>query len=421
MFKKIKYFDFLDFISIFKFCLSREINKFEKDFAKYIGTKFAIGTSFGRTALYLGLRAAELKGQDVIIPAFTCSVVRHAVIMAGAKPIFVDINPDTFEYNFDALKKSITTDTKAIILTHYFGRVSRDIDKIIQIAKLNKLLLIEDCAHSLGGEYRARKIGTYGTFSIFSLTKNMINFGGGVLVTDDDTIYQNARTILNKEKLSLKKRIFDFPLILSYGLEQIINKLIFDRPKKSIYKWWLIHLPKYMFLNTRRYLIHLIKFPISITKSNIKHVQDNKAADNNPIIGVQHYKQDIGMPPVIATLSRTQLRKTNAITDKKKKIFRRFVNLHCCDSKLLDEPEFKDVFSFLVLRFPNHNIYQLIEKSKKCSLQLKGTWPTHQKIWEQQDTVNLRKIEKDILTWNITPNVYEKEINTLINFLSEYS
>ena len=141
--QNVKYFDFADLFASFKWVWSNEKAIFEKEFAEYIGAKFAIGTSYGRTALYLGLKAMDVKNMEVIIPAFICTVVRHAVTMAGGSPRFVDINIEDFNLNLDDLKQKISDKTKAIILTHYFGRVARNIEEVIQVAKENNIVLIE--------------------------------------------------------------------------------------------------------------------------------------------------------------------------------------------------------------------------------------------------------------------------------------
>ncbi len=216
-----------------KWLFSNANSKFGREFAEYIGRKHVINTSFGRTAIYLGLRAIDVLNKEVIIPKFTCTVVRQAVIMAGATPVFVDIDYDNFGFDINDLKQKITKNTKAIIATHYFGRVVGNFEEIIKITKQNNLLLVEDCAHSLGAEYKGKRVGTFGDFSIFSLTKNMINFGGGVLSTNSDIIFNSALRIAIEEKKSIKKRILDFPMVLAYGLEQMINKVIFTELKEA--------------------------------------------------------------------------------------------------------------------------------------------------------------------------------------------
>lgn len=412
----MKYFDFHDLCSSFKWMWRNEKEVFEEDFAHYIGIKYAIGTSFGRAALYLGLRAIDIREKEIIIPAFICTVVRHVVVLAGGIPRFVDVNAKNFTIDLDDLKRQISKKTKAIVLVHYFGRVARNIHEVIQIAKQHNLILIEDCAHSLGAEYKGKKIGTFGDFAIFSLTKGMLNCGGGVLVTNNYNIYRTVRRILEKEKKHLKQRIVDFPIIVAYGLTQAINKFIFDRVRKSIFKWWLINLPKLIYV-IRNYIINLVKLPSSMIRFKIKR----KSYNARDTIGGTYnsYEENIHMETIIASLARTHLRKINSFIQQRKKICNHLTSLENYHFTDFDEFIFKDVYTYAVLRFPNSDIFELIEKCKKSGLLLRATWPTHQEIWENQDTENLRIIEKEFLTWDVNPMVTEHEMKRFIQIVSE--
>lgn len=394
-------------------------SKFAKEFAEYIGTKHAINTSFGRTAIYLGLRAVNVSDKEVIIPAFTCTVVRHAVTMAGATPIFVDIDYETFDFDIHDLKQKITKNTKAIILTHYFGRVVRNLEEIIEIAKQYNLILVEDCAHSLGAEYKGKKIGTFGDLSIFSLTKNMINFGGGVLATDNDAIVNNALHLVQEDKKSLIKRILDFPMILAYGFEQAIDKLIFDRVKKNLFKWWLIYLPDFCLVRLRRYIIHIVKLPLLIKKLKSKKKQPINSLQGKRQ-GVQRYEQGVHMEPIIASLARSQLKKIDSLIAQRKRIYSLCDHFTIFPLKESSGIQCKDVYTYLILRFIDRDIHNVIAECKKQGLLLRATWPTHQKIWKNQSTKTLSKIEKEIVFWNVSPMLDEKEYVKFYEILSEY-
>lgn len=414
----MKYFDANDLYASLKLIGNNETAQFEKEFAHYIGAKHAIATSFGRTSLYLGLRAVDVVKKEVIIPAFICTVVRHAVVAAGGIPRFVDVDLDDLTINLDDLKGNISEQTKAIILVHYFGRVARNINDVIQIARRNNLILIEDCAHSLGAEYNGRKVGTFGDFSIFSLTKSMINFGGGMLVTNDHNIYRNAKNILDQQKTHLRKRIVECPLIVAYGFEQAIDKLIFDRFRKSIFKWWLIALPRILLIS-RQYIIKLVK--LALATINFKRrkrnypVYDDKGSSSNG------YVQSIHMEPIIASLARTQLRKVDYLNQRRKEVASNLSKLSNYHLRDLDGFVGKDVYTHVVLTFPNSDIFDIIEKCKNRGLLLRPTWPTHQKLWKNQDTTNVKKIEKEFLTWNVNPMVTDREIQRFHQIITEIS
>jgi len=411
----MKYFAFRDIISCIKWIFHDDRAMFEKEFADYVGTHFALGTSFGRTALYAGLKAIDVLGGEVIISTFTCTVVRHAVTMAGATPIFVDINLANLNFNLDDLKKKISEKTKAIVLTHYFGRVARNMDNVIQIAEQNNIALIEDCAHSLGAEYKDRKIGTFGLFSIFSLTKNTINFGGGVLVTDNYSIYQDAKKILDNERISLKQRIVDFPMILAYGLEQMIDRLIFDRINKNIFKWWIIHLP-HILLRMRQYIISFIKLPFLFFMPNRKKKKQHYQTPN--VAAPERYRQGLLMEPLIASLARTQLCKIDGLIELRKKTYLDLCKIERIFFNNSENIAFKDVYTHMVLQFNDSDIFDTIKKCKKQGLLLRATWPTHQKLWLNQDTKNVRPIEKEILTWNVNPMLEQDERNKFIKIVN---
>ena len=125
----------------------------------------------GRLALYETLKALNFKENDeVIIQAFTCSVVPEAITACKLKPIFVDINKD-FTLDIDNLKKKINSKTKAIVIQHTFG-IPADIDEIKGIAKEKDIFLIEDCAHTIGGLYKNKLLGTFGDVAFFSLGRS---------------------------------------------------------------------------------------------------------------------------------------------------------------------------------------------------------------------------------------------------------
>lgn len=410
----MRYFDFGDFVSCCKWVVNNELGKFEKYFAQYLGVKYAIGTSFGRTALFVGLKAIDVKNFEIILPAFCCTVVRHAVSLAGAKPVFVEVNFDTFDYDLKDLQKKINKKTRAIILTHYFGRVSSNINQIIKLTKTHNVKLIEDCAHSLGAEYNGKKIGTFGDISIFSLTKNMLNFGGGVLVTSNQEIYEKARSILAMDKTSFKKRVVDFPLIISYGFEQIIDKLLIDRIGRYQFKWYLLAVPQIL-VKLRSKAIYLLQLLVGRKNQNEIILKKNNKIGNIDK-EEQPYNQGIRMEPIIASFAINQLKKIEKLNIQRNKISRRmkrinFSHFNCEENRI----NVKDVSTYYIFRFENSDLFKTIRKYKKDGISLRPTWPTHQRIWENQDTTNLRRIEDQILTLTINPNLKYTEIREILN------
>ncbi len=406
----MKYYDLRDIFSSFKWIFRNEIKTFENNFSNYIGTKYAIGTSYGRTALYLGLRAIDIKDYEVIIPSFVCTVVRHAIVLAGATPVFVDINYDTFEYNLNHLTKKISKKTKAILLIHYYGKVARNLKEIIQISKENNLLLIEDCAHSLGAEYDGQKIGIYGDFSIYSLTKNLLNFGGGVLVTNNDRIYEKAFSILKESKITFKRRVSDFVFVLLYGYEQLLNKVIIDRIRKVPFEKMLIEIPPIV-LKLRSYIFRaLLPSKKESCSQESKNILSDNLNDSETLSDIGYY---LPMEPIIASVGINQLKKIDFFNERRRKLHNLLMNSNHSLFKNEIPPNIKDVNSAFILNFDKENIFNVINYCRQKGFNINATWPTHQNIWDDQKTNNLNKIKQTILFWNINPDISKKELRKI--------
>jgi dTDP-4-amino-4,6-dideoxygalactose transaminase len=220
------------------------VHQFEISLAAYLGIKNAIGTSMGRTALYAVLKALDIKDKDeVIIPAYICEVVPNAVIKLGGTPVFVDINENDFHISLSHLESLINEKTRVIIINHTFG-VPEKIDEIFDIIKKQpgKIFLIEDAAQALGAEYKGKKIGTFGDAAIFSLWKNMINIGGGAVVTNNQAIEKSVRKYVNDSReLSTVNKVFFgfFSFFDNYSINSKIyysmNNLLKTIPSKIMF------------------------------------------------------------------------------------------------------------------------------------------------------------------------------------------
>ena len=174
------------------------IYKFENKFAQYQQTKYALATSSCTGAIHLALMAMGVKPEDeVIVPEITWIATVEPVLYIGAKPIFVDILPNTWCINPQKIEEAITPKTKAIIVVHLYGNVC-EMDEIMAIAKKYNLMVLEDAAEGLGSEYKGKKCGSIGDAGVFSFhgTKTMTTGEGGILVTNNETIYEKAK-ILN--------------------------------------------------------------------------------------------------------------------------------------------------------------------------------------------------------------------------------
>ncbi|MGQ9489408.1 MAG: DegT/DnrJ/EryC1/StrS family aminotransferase [Anaerolineae bacterium] len=170
----------------------------EEKFAAVCGTRYAIATANGTTALHVALLANGIgPGDEVITTPFTFQASVNSIIYTGARPVFVDIAEDTFNINPELIEAAITPRTKAIMPVHLYGYPC-DMDAILAIADRHGLLIIEDAAQAIGATYKGKRVGSFGTgcFSLYA-TKNVMSGEGGMITTDDEAVAQRCRMIRN--------------------------------------------------------------------------------------------------------------------------------------------------------------------------------------------------------------------------------
>jgi len=181
-----------------RFILGPEVKSFEEEVAAYSGIKFAIGVASGTDALLLSLRACGVKpGDEVITASFSFFASAGVISRLGANPVFVDMDPETYNINPNEIEKKISPKTKAIMPVHLFGQCA-DMDPLLKIAKEHNLKVVEDAAQSIGAEYKERKAGTMGDFGCFSFfpSKNLGGAGdGGMVVTNDPEMAEMIRIL----------------------------------------------------------------------------------------------------------------------------------------------------------------------------------------------------------------------------------
>jgi dTDP-4-amino-4,6-dideoxygalactose transaminase len=187
------------------YILGEEVEKFEEEFAKYIGTQYCAGVDNGLNALVLAFRALGIKnGDEVIVQGNTFIATFIAITTNGATPIIIE--PDKY-YNIDAdkIEEKITKNTKAICVVHLYGQAT-NMDKILKLCKRYNLKIIEDCAQAHGAKYKDNKVGTFGDIGCFSFYpgKNLGCFGdGGAIITNNEDLYNKIKILRNngsKEK-----------------------------------------------------------------------------------------------------------------------------------------------------------------------------------------------------------------------------
>ncbi|MDK2903235.1 MAG: hypothetical protein PWQ93_1154 [Clostridiales bacterium] len=181
-----------------QFILGPQVKALEHDIASYASVPYAIGVGNGTDALVIALRACGIgPGDEVITSPFTFFASAESISAVGAKPVFVDIDPDTFNMDVSKIEQAITSRTRAIIPVHLFGQIA-DMDAIMDIAKKHDLMVIEDACQAMGAEYKGMKAGSFGHAACFSFfpTKNLGTYGdGGMIVIRDADIDKKARML----------------------------------------------------------------------------------------------------------------------------------------------------------------------------------------------------------------------------------
>ena len=175
--------------------LAPEVRGLEREFAAFIGSRYCLATNSGTAALHLALIGAGIQpGDEVIVPAFTFVATAMAVLHQGAVPVFVDVEARTFGMDPAKVEAAIGPRTRAIVPVHLHG-VPCELEPIREIAARRGLRLIEDSAQAIGARYRGRTAGTIGLAGCYSLqsSKSMASGEGGMLVTDDETVFRKAQ------------------------------------------------------------------------------------------------------------------------------------------------------------------------------------------------------------------------------------
>ncbi|MBN1645708.1 DegT/DnrJ/EryC1/StrS family aminotransferase [Candidatus Woesearchaeota archaeon] len=180
-----------------------EIREFEKDLSSYTGRKYCLAFNSGTSALHTLLLAHDLKDKEVIVQSFTFVSTANAVVLAGGRPVFAEVEEETFGLDAEDVKQRITPRTKAIILMHYGGCVSRDTRKIKELTDKHNLILIEDAAESLGAQAHGIKAGNFGQSAILSFCQNktVATGEGGAIITDDELVYNKAKLLRSHGRL----------------------------------------------------------------------------------------------------------------------------------------------------------------------------------------------------------------------------
>lgn len=231
------------------------VNELQEYFSKILKRQYSFAASTGTSALHLGLLALGLKkGNEVIIPSYSCTALLNAIFYVGAFPVLADIDPETMNPGPDNIKKTITNKTKAIILTHTFGFPAK-IDEIMSFG----IPVIEDCAHALGAKYKDKPAGSLGTISTFSMyATKMIGVGeGGLISTNDKKLADIIKDLTDTDMRNDYKIRYNYnmsDLTAGLALSQIKKLDSFVKKRQKISQKYLKAFSRFEFLSFQKAL-----------------------------------------------------------------------------------------------------------------------------------------------------------------------
>jgi perosamine synthetase len=295
--------------------------EFEREMARYLGVRHAVGVSSGTAALHLAIIAAGVgEGDEVITSPFSFVASANCVLYERARPVFVDIDPETFNLDPTLVEAAITSRTKAILPVHVFGQPA-DMDAIVTIARAHRLVVIEDACEALGAEYRGRKAGTLGDVAAFGFypNKQMTTGEGGMLTTERDdwaalfrSLRNQGRDVfdawLNHSRLGYNYRLDELSAALGLAQLRRLGELLAKRERiAQMYHARLqnvagVQLPKVAATTTRRsWFVYVIQLAPGIDRNRVMEALQNRGVPSRPYFTPIHlqpfYRQRFGYCP----------------------------------------------------------------------------------------------------------------------------
>jgi len=264
----------------------------EEEFRQYFGVQYAFSFNSGRSAFLAILKSLNLnKGDEILIQAFTCNAAVNPILALGLKPVYIDIEKDTLNIDPKDLERKIGPKSKVVLVQHTFGLPAK-LDEILEICQKHNLILIEDCAHSLGALYKDKKIGTFAKAAFFSFGRDKIisSVYGGMAITNDPVLAENLKSY--QEKLKYPGCFWIF--------QQLLHPILVE---------YLIK-PLYRFDEFGRYLLILFQKIGILSKGVTKKEKKGKLPRYIPQ----------KMPNALAVLALNQMRKLKRFNQHRKEV-----------------------------------------------------------------------------------------------------
>lgn len=266
-----------------------KIVQFEEAIAAYCGVRHAIGVNSGTSGLHLAVIAADIgEGDEVITPSFSFIASANAVVYERARPVFVDINPQTGNLDPQLIEAAITPRTRAIMPVHAFGQPA-DMDPIMEIARRHKLYIIEDACEAIGAEYKGQRAGTFGDAAVFAFypNKQMTTGEGGMIITNNEEFAQIFRSLrnqgrdvfdawLNHTRLGYNYRLNEMSAALGLVQTQRLDELLAKRAQVA--QWYNERIaaidglePPYIDPNTTRmsWFVYVVRCQAGVSRNQL--------------------------------------------------------------------------------------------------------------------------------------------------------
>jgi len=395
----------------------KAIEELENQFKKYLKVKYAFAFNSGRTSLMAILKALDLEpgspvyakasaGKEVLLQAFICNAAVNPILWNGLEPVYVDCDEDNFNIDIEDLKRKITPKSKVIIVQHTFG-LPAEMVKILEIVKQNNLILIEDCAHSLGAEYYNQKVGTFGKAAFFSFSRDKVisSVYGGMVVTDDPELGEKLRQA--QDELAYPSYYWIF--------QQLLHPILMN----------FLILPTYKILLGKIILILCQRFRILSKAVHWKEKRGKKPS---------YFPKR--MPNALALLALNQFKKLEKFHNHRQKLAAFYYNElkissfevpKTLSSKSLDFGGRKHGFLRFTIKHPA--AHKIIKKAWQRNI-LIGDWyttpiaPADTKLNKVKYKIGscpkAEKLAKQTLNLPTHINISQKHAKKIINFLKRY-
>lgn len=247
-----------------------KVSEFEKKLSEFLGVKYVIAVNSGTAALHLSMLALDIKaGMEVIVPSFSFIASANCVLYTGAKPVFADIDEETYNIDPKEILKKITKKTKAVIAVHQIG-LPAEMDEIRKICKNHKLFLIEDAACALGAEYKGKMVGGLSDLACFSFhpRKSITTGEGGLISTNNKELYEKLISLRSHGELKKDGREIYSSLGYNYRLTDLQAVLGLEQFKKLS---WILNKRKELAQNYDRGFANNPKIIVPVVPLNTKH------------------------------------------------------------------------------------------------------------------------------------------------------